>query len=45
LWDTVQARVAAGWEQLPVTLNLRGWGWDAGRGVWNGPRDRGGQLC
>ncbi|HNT74346.1 MAG TPA: carbohydrate kinase family protein [Anaerolineae bacterium] len=44
-WEAVQARVQAGWEQLPVTLNLRGWGWDAGRGVWNGPRDRGGQLC
>jgi len=44
-WDAVQQRVQAGWEQLPVTLPLRGWGWDKTQRLWIGPHDRGGQLC
>ena len=44
-WDVVQARIQAGWEQLPVTLNLRGWGWNENQRLWIGPQDQGGQLC
>ena len=43
-WEAVQRRIQAGWEQLPVTLKLPGWGWDVGKRLWIGPRDRGGQM-
>lgn len=42
-WDTVQARVNAGWERLPLTLSLKGWQWDAGMGIWLGPNDKRGE--
>ena len=41
-WDRVQARVNAGWERLPLTLSLQGWRWDADKGIWLGPNDKGG---
>lgn len=44
-WEAVQRRVQAGWEQMPVTLKLSGWGWDAQQRLWIGPKDRGGQVC
>jgi len=44
-WDAVQARIQAGWKQLPVTLKLRGWGWNENQQLWIGPQDHGGQLC
>jgi len=44
-WEAVQRRIQAGWEQLPVTLKLRGWGWDVGQRLWLGPQDHGGQLA
>ena len=44
-WDVVQGRTQAGWEQLPVTLKLPGWGWDGNRKLWWGPHDRGGQWA
>jgi sugar/nucleoside kinase (ribokinase family) len=44
-WQAVQRRIQAGWEQLPVTLKLPGWGWDVGKRLWIGPRDRGGQWA
>jgi sugar/nucleoside kinase (ribokinase family) len=44
-WEAVQQRVQAGWAQMPVTLKLRGWGWDARQRLWIGPKDRGGQVC
>ena len=43
-WEAVQRRVRAGWEQLPVILKLRGWGWNVHQRLWTGPRDRGGQM-
>ncbi|MBN2391588.1 MAG: carbohydrate kinase family protein [Anaerolineae bacterium] len=42
-WEVVQQRLADGWEQLPVTLKLPGWGWDVNQRLWIGPHDRGGQ--
>ena len=44
-WDKVWERVNAGWQRIPTTLALRGWGWDESRGLWIGPSDRGGQLA
>lgn len=44
-WEAVQHRVRAGWEQLPVTLKLPGWGWDVGQRLWLGPQDHGGQWA
>lgn len=44
-WEAVQRRLQNGWEQLPTTLKLRGWGWDVGQRLWIGPRDQGGQCC
>lgn len=44
-WEAVQHRIQAGWEQLPVTLKLPGWGWHIGQRLWIGPRDRGGQMA
>jgi len=44
-WETVQRRIQAGWEQLPVTLKLAGWGWDTQQRLWIGPKDRGGQMA
>ncbi len=40
-WETVQARVQAGWERLPLSLALPGWRWDAAQGIWASPRDAG----
>jgi sugar/nucleoside kinase (ribokinase family) len=39
-WDTVQARVKAGWQQAPVTLSLKGWRQDTEKGIWLGPNDK-----
>ncbi len=44
-WKAVQQRIKAGWDQLPVTLKLAGWGWDVGQRLWIGPQDRGGQWA
>ncbi len=44
-WTAVQARLQAGWAQVPTRLRLRGWGWDPDRRLWIGPRDRGGLLA
>lgn len=38
-WDTVQLRVNADWERLPVTLTLRGWQWNTEKTIWLGPHD------
>lgn len=38
-WRTVQARLRAGWERLPVSLNLPGWQWDDEPGIWISPHD------
>ncbi len=39
-WNTVQGRLDAGWEPLPLTLPLQGWRWEPDRGIWLGPNDR-----
>lgn len=44
-WDEVQQRIAAGWEQIPTRLHLRGWGQETERGLWIGPGDRGGLIA
>jgi sugar/nucleoside kinase (ribokinase family) len=44
-WKAAQRRIQAGWEQLPVILKLRGWGWNVGQRLWIGPHDRGGQVA
>jgi sugar/nucleoside kinase (ribokinase family) len=44
-WKAVQRRIQDGWEQLPVTLKLAGWGWDVSKRLWMGPHDRGGQVA
>ncbi len=38
-WETVQARIQAGWERLETTLALNTWRWDAGQNIWVSPRD------
>ncbi len=38
-WDTVQARIAAGWGRLPVDLRLDRWTHDPHRELWAGPHD------
>lgn len=38
-WDTVQARIGAGWERHEPTLSLDGWQWDAVKNIWVGPHD------
>ena len=44
-WETVQARLAAGWAQHDTLIRLRGWGWDVDRRLWIGPGDRGGLIA
>jgi sugar/nucleoside kinase (ribokinase family) len=44
-WDVVQRRIAIGWARIPTKLRLRGWGWEADRGLWFGPWDRGGAIA
>jgi sugar/nucleoside kinase (ribokinase family) len=44
-WDAVQRRIAEGWARIPTKIRLRGWGWEAERGLWFGPRDRGGTIA
>jgi sugar/nucleoside kinase (ribokinase family) len=44
-WADVQQRIAAGWDQIPTRLHLRGWGQETERGLWVGPRDRGGLIA
>ncbi len=39
-WEALQARIAGGWERLPMRLSLTGWQWDAMAMVWRSPRDR-----
>jgi sugar/nucleoside kinase (ribokinase family) len=40
-WDETQARIQAGWEHLPLTVDAPGWV-EARDGLWekNGPRSR-----
>ena len=38
-WTTVQARIAAGWERLPVDIDLPGWIWTPKPGLY-APPDR-----
>jgi sugar/nucleoside kinase (ribokinase family) len=38
-WDQLRARMAKGWERLPVSLALPGWRWDEGSSLWRGPED------
>lgn len=38
-WSTVQARIGAGWNRLPVDLSLPGWDWNEAESVWVGPKD------
>ena len=44
-WDQVQARIAAGWQRVPMHTNVSQWEWAATPGVWRGPhQNRGGML-
>jgi len=38
-WTTVQARIAAGWERLPIDIDLPGWIWTPKPGLY-APPDR-----
>ncbi len=38
-WDETRKRVAAGWEQLPITIEEPGWNWDYSIKMWIGPLD------
>jgi sugar/nucleoside kinase (ribokinase family) len=42
-WNTVQVRVNADWERLPLALSLQGWQLDAEKGIWLGPNDKRGE--
>ncbi len=39
-WETVQARIAAGWPRVPLREPPNGWWWNTSPGVWHGPHDR-----
>ena len=41
-WDTVQARIHAGWERRPSSISLQGWQYNPARSIWRGPKDKGG---
>jgi sugar/nucleoside kinase (ribokinase family) len=36
-WESTLARIAQGWERLPVTVNAPGWTYDGKHGLWVGP--------
>lgn len=38
-WETVQARIQAGWERLETTLLLNTWRWDVRHNIWVSPSD------
>lgn len=33
-WEETLARIEAGWDRLPLSVDEPGWAWDAGRAVW-----------
>ena len=39
-WETVQARIAAGWPRLPLEDLAAEWQWEAALGIWHGPHDQ-----
>ena len=41
-WDTVQARIRAGWERLALSISLQGWQHTLAESIWSGPQDKGG---
>ncbi|MGQ9848654.1 MAG: carbohydrate kinase family protein [Aggregatilineaceae bacterium] len=38
-WDETQARIAAGWARLPLTIDAPGWVWHERLALWVGPGD------
>jgi sugar/nucleoside kinase (ribokinase family) len=38
-WEATLARIAAGWERLPLRIDHPGWRWNTGNQVWVGPGD------
>ena len=40
-WSVIERRLAAGWDRLPVHLDLPDWKWNERRSVWVGPADGG----
>lgn len=38
-WEDTQARVAAGWQRQPVTIDAPGWSWNTAYALWVGPAD------
>jgi sugar/nucleoside kinase (ribokinase family) len=38
-WETVQARMAAGWDKRPHALKLQRWRYDTAAQLWFGPHD------
>lgn len=41
-WDTVQARIRAGWQRLALSISLQGWQHTLAESIWSGPKDKGG---
>ncbi|UCE53691.1 MAG: carbohydrate kinase family protein [Desulfobacterales bacterium] len=41
-WDTVQARIRAGWQRLALSISLQGWQHNLIQSIWRGPQDKGG---
>jgi len=39
-WETVQARIAAGWSRVPLREPPTDWWWEASPGIWHGPHDK-----
>jgi sugar/nucleoside kinase (ribokinase family) len=39
-WETVEARIAVGWERLPLRETPPNWRWEAAPGIWYGPNDQ-----
>ena len=40
-WETVQARLEAGWEPSPLKIAHPSWRWSEEQALWVGPEDRG----
>lgn len=38
-WESTRARMAAGWERLPLPFEMCGWFWNADEGVWSRSQD------
>lgn len=39
-WEVIEARIASGWERLPLRAAPPRWRWDGAHSIWYGPQDQ-----